>query len=241
LLITIAFRQCHRTRAAATLSSASAQRLTPRGESTAHVCAGHTPTMRRLARVGDAASGALPNNGCRWTAQQTARTPDIQIDLPTPVRNTSVSMFQTFTAGIGGTCDRFQPAAGYWCSENVEGGGAQIYFAPIAMQATTAQLPNMPYKNATGAIIQTCACCGCVVSVVHGYPFFTRHGAVARALHFFCMQGAPATGRRGQRRSRPSILTTPLASPISRCPRASFRGHAAPTRATRSTWRTSLR
>lgn len=96
---------------------------------------------------------------CRWTPQQLPRTPDVQIDLPTPVRNTTVSMFQTFTAGIGGTCDRFQPAAGYWCSENVEGGGAQIYFAPIAMQATTAQLPNMPYKNATGAIIQTCACC----------------------------------------------------------------------------------
>ena len=73
-----------------------------------------------------------------------------------PVRNTSVSMFQTFTAGIGvrsrdlcpallqchyppplppcllqGTCDRFQPPAGYWCSTHVQvrGWGRLVRFS----------------------------------------------------------------------------------------------------------------
>lgn len=90
-----------------------------------------------------------------WTPQSAPRKPDEQIDLPQPVRNTTASMFQTFTAGVGGTCDRFQPAAGYWCSNNVQGGGSQIYFVPTAMQASQQILPHTPYSNATGAVIQT--------------------------------------------------------------------------------------
>ena len=90
-----------------------------------------------------------------WTPQQSPRVPDFQIDIPSPVRNTSVSMFQTFTTGVGGTCDRFQPAAGYFCSTAVQGGGSVVYYAPIAMQAGPAILPNLPYKNATGAVVQT--------------------------------------------------------------------------------------
>lgn len=92
-----------------------------------------------------------------WTPQQTPRAPDTQIDLPRTIvnRSTSVDSFQTFTAGMGGTCDRFQPPAGYWCSEHVQGGGSVIYYVPIAMQATTAVLPHLPYKNPQGGIIQT--------------------------------------------------------------------------------------
>lgn len=90
-----------------------------------------------------------------WTPQSAPRAPDIQIDLPSPVRNTSVSAFQTFTAGIGGTCDRFQPNAGYWCSTKVQGGGSVIYYVPTAMQATQHTLPNTPYADATGAVVQT--------------------------------------------------------------------------------------
>jgi hypothetical protein len=92
-----------------------------------------------------------------WTPQQLPRAPATQIDLPPSAldRNTSVSSFQTFTAGIGGTCDRFQPNAGYWCSKNVQGGGSVIYYVPIAMQASQSTLPNTPYKSPAGAIVQT--------------------------------------------------------------------------------------
>jgi hypothetical protein len=95
-----------------------------------------------------------------WTPQQLPRAPDTQVDLPKSAldRNTSISSFQTFTAGIGGTCDRFQPSAGYWCSKGVQGGGSVIYFVPIAMQADKATLPNMPYKDPRGAIVQTWRC-----------------------------------------------------------------------------------
>jgi hypothetical protein len=101
--------------------------------------------------------GFMPPNVFRanWTPQQTPRAPDVTVNLPTPVRNTSISMFQTFTTGIGGTCDRFQPSAGYFCSPNVQGGGSVIYYVPIAMDVTNAVLPNLPYKNATGAVVQT--------------------------------------------------------------------------------------
>eukprot|EP01116_Phalansterium_solitarium_P015500 TRINITY_DN3430_c0_g1_i14.p1 TRINITY_DN3430_c0_g1~~TRINITY_DN3430_c0_g1_i14.p1 ORF type:complete len:713 (-),score=258.61 TRINITY_DN3430_c0_g1_i14:400-2538(-) len=90
-----------------------------------------------------------------WTPQSAPRVPSVQIDLAQPVRNTSASMFQTFTAGVGGTCDRFQPDAGYWCSVNVQGGGSVIYFVPTAMQVTQSIVPNTPYKNASTAVIQT--------------------------------------------------------------------------------------
>jgi len=92
-----------------------------------------------------------------WTPQQAPRAPASQIDLDKTIvnRNTSVSSFQTFTAGIGGTCERFQPPAGYWCSEHVQGGGSVIYYVPIAMQADTSVLPHLPYKNPKGGIIQT--------------------------------------------------------------------------------------
>jgi hypothetical protein len=92
-----------------------------------------------------------------WTPQQTPRAPATQVDLPKSIvdRNTSVSFGQVYTAGIGGTCDRFQPNAGYWCSEHVQGGGSSIYSVPEAMQATKAVLPNLPYRDPRGAIIQT--------------------------------------------------------------------------------------
>jgi hypothetical protein len=91
-----------------------------------------------------------------WTPQWKPQVPDVQIDLASPVRNTTISMFKTYTAGVGGTCTgSFVPAAGYWCSVNVQGGGSQIWRAPIAMQATQAQLPHTPYANPRGGLIMT--------------------------------------------------------------------------------------
>jgi hypothetical protein len=92
-----------------------------------------------------------------WTPQQLKRAPDTQVDLPPSelLRNTSTSSFQTYTAGVGGTCDRFQPSAGYWCSNNVQGGGSVIYYVPVAAQFSTTTLPNSPYANPAGGIVQT--------------------------------------------------------------------------------------
>jgi hypothetical protein len=104
--------------------------------------------------------GFMPPNVLRadsWTPQQLKRAPDTQVDLPRSelLRNTSTSSFQTYTAGVGGTCDRFQPNAGYWCSNNVQGGGSVIYYVPIAAQFSTTTLPNSPYANPVGGVVQT--------------------------------------------------------------------------------------
>jgi hypothetical protein len=64
-------------------------------------------------------------------------------------------MFQTFTAGVGGICDVFQPNAGYWCSQNVQGGEAGIYSAPVAMQVNRSVLPNLPYAHPETATVHT--------------------------------------------------------------------------------------
>ena len=83
--------------------------------------------------------------------------PRVQIDLPPSalLRNTTVKMFQTFTAGIGGVCDVFQPAAGYWCSQNVQGGEAGIFSSPTAMQVDRSVLPNLPYAHPETATVHT--------------------------------------------------------------------------------------
>ena len=117
-------------------------------------------TRARFPNANPERDGFMPPNVFRaagWTAQPTKPAPDQQIDLPSSAlsRNTTVSMFQTFTAGIGGTCDRFQPAAGYWCSTKVQGGGSQIYAVPTAMLTNKQTLPNLPYANPKGAIVQT--------------------------------------------------------------------------------------
>jgi hypothetical protein len=90
-----------------------------------------------------------------WTAQATPRSPAVDVTLAAPVSNTTPSLFQQFVAGVGGTCDRFTPSAAFWCSSHPQGGGAEIFFAPGAMQTDGATLPNTPYANASGAVVQT--------------------------------------------------------------------------------------
>jgi len=95
-----------------------------------------------------------------WTHPENV-APEVQIDLPPSMllRNTSVTMFQTFTAGIGGICDHpitgFQPGAGYWCSKNVQGGESGIFSSPTAMQVDTTVLPHLPYLHPETAVVQT--------------------------------------------------------------------------------------
>ena len=92
-----------------------------------------------------------------WTAQAAPAAPSVEVDLPPSVlnRNTTVRLFQAFTAGVGGTCARFQPDAGYWCSQKVQGGGAATYAVPVAMQVSKQQLPHLPYANAEDGIVHT--------------------------------------------------------------------------------------
>ena len=124
--------------------------------------AGHGPRLQRaqFPNFDRETKGMMPPGVFRatsWTPQQRPRAPDTEVNLPASAldRNTTVSYFQVWTGGIGGTCDRFSPPAGYWCSTKVQGGGSVIYFVPIAMQATTGVLPNSPYANPVGAVVQT--------------------------------------------------------------------------------------
>jgi hypothetical protein len=124
--------------------------------------AGHGPRLQRAQypNFDRETKGMMPPGVFRatsWTPQQRPRAPDTEVNLPASAldRNTTVSYFQVWTGGIGGTCDRFSPPAGYWCSTKVQGGGSVIYYVPIAMQASTGVLPNSPYANPVGAVVQT--------------------------------------------------------------------------------------
>lgn len=75
-------------------------------------------TRARFPNADPERDGMMPPKVFRgnWTQQSAPRLPDQQVDMPASelLRNTTPSMFQTFTAGIGGTCSRFDPPAGYW-------------------------------------------------------------------------------------------------------------------------------
>ena len=55
--------------------------------------------------------------------------------------------FQKYYLGIGGECDNFSPNAGFWCNGE--------YKVPSGMKVSPSILPNAPYANTTGAIVQT--------------------------------------------------------------------------------------
>eukprot|EP01116_Phalansterium_solitarium_P023012 TRINITY_DN785_c0_g1_i1.p1 TRINITY_DN785_c0_g1~~TRINITY_DN785_c0_g1_i1.p1 ORF type:complete len:881 (-),score=338.00 TRINITY_DN785_c0_g1_i1:265-2871(-) len=92
-----------------------------------------------------------------WTAPNGPFNPDQVFRPPVPFRNSSAS-FEYYNLGVGGPwCSgplAFDPPAGYWCSNMTEGGGAFTYRTPLGMVADRHVLPNQPYKNATGAVIQ---------------------------------------------------------------------------------------
>jgi len=81
-------------------------------------------------------------------------TPLVDLYPATPYRNASNS-FTRFVLGIGGTCSGFTPPAGYWCGKHTQGGGGAIYKGtPGGIKYDKGLLPNSPYKNATGAVVQ---------------------------------------------------------------------------------------
>lgn len=89
----------------------------------------------------------------KWSAPTTPTQPAQEVNPQQPFRNTSNS-FQTYQAGVGGPCEGFTPQVGYWCGNKTAGGGGVTYRIPSGMTAGPSILPNSPYKNATGAVIQ---------------------------------------------------------------------------------------
>ena len=89
----------------------------------------------------------------KWSPPTLPSTPDQEIYPDKPLRD-SADMFQHYQLGVGGPCKNFDPPAGYWCGSKTQGGGAFTYRVPSGMIADKSILPNQPYKNATGAIVQ---------------------------------------------------------------------------------------
>ena len=56
--------------------------------------------------------------------------------------------------GVGGTCIDRDPQAGYWCAP---GAPRRISTPnhPVGIRPTSAQLPHLPYTNATGAVVHS--------------------------------------------------------------------------------------
>ena len=90
----------------------------------------------------------------KWLPPTLPSQPDTEVNPDTPMRNSSDS-FQQYQLGIGGPCKNFEPPAGYWCGSKTSGGGAFTYRVPSGMVADKNKLPNSPYKNPKGAVIQT--------------------------------------------------------------------------------------
>lgn len=89
-----------------------------------------------------------------WLKPTLPTSPDREVNPDTPLR-TSSNSFQKYQLGVGGPCKEFDPPAGYWCGNKTSGGGAFTYRVPSGMVASKKTLPNSPYKNATGAVLQT--------------------------------------------------------------------------------------
>ncbi len=97
--------------------------------------------------------GFFSNLKGKWVPSKGSPTPDKEENPDTPFRNSS-DMFKKYQLGIGGTCNNFDPPAGYWCGTKTEGGGAFTYRIPTGLMADKSVLPHQPYKNPVGAIIQ---------------------------------------------------------------------------------------
>lgn len=57
-----------------------------------------------------------------------------------------------FWIGVGGTCVDREPSAGYFCAPHAPR-KISTPNHPVGVRPTSAQLPNLPYLNATGAVV----------------------------------------------------------------------------------------
>lgn len=96
--------------------------------------------------------GAMQIRAKAWTPQSSlnlTKTANYTFEPDAPRRNdTAQGFFQAFKIGVGGDCAmRFTPQAGYWCSDDSQGGGPGPYSAPVGMTVTneSTSLPHTPY------------------------------------------------------------------------------------------------
>lgn len=93
----------------------------------------------------------------KWSPPNIPLMPDKEINPDTPLRTTSNS-FQKYQIGVGGTCKQLEPPAGFWCGNNTNRSTdprQYLHRHPSGMIADRTVLPNSPYKNVTGAVVQT--------------------------------------------------------------------------------------
>eukprot|EP01084_Bolivina_argentea_P066964 122061_1 len=88
-----------------------------------------------------------------WVAPTCKAEPTTEYYPDQPLRTTSQS-FQKYQMGVGGCCDGFTPNGGYWCGNHTSGGGAFTYRIPSGLTYDKSVLPNSPYANPTGGVIQ---------------------------------------------------------------------------------------
>jgi len=72
---------------------------------------------------------------------------------------TGTGDFGSFVMGTGGTCgaglgSTYEPPYGYYCSTNPPRGKRYIHRPPVAMAVGAGVLPNAPYSNISGAVVQ---------------------------------------------------------------------------------------
>ena len=90
-----------------------------------------------------------------WLPNKLPSNPDIEINPSIPFRNdTTQNWFKHYYLGIGGPCNNFYPKAGYWCSNETNGGGAFTYKIPSGLIYNKSILPNTPYLDGSEIIIQ---------------------------------------------------------------------------------------
>mmetsp|Transcript_14885 Transcript_14885/g.44162 ORF Transcript_14885/g.44162 Transcript_14885/m.44162 type:complete len:907 (-) Transcript_14885:74-2794(-) len=93
-------------------------------------------------------------NGVSWGKPLLAPAPEVNIEVTDPNRGFMMNEFQNFELGVRGCCSNFDPQEGYWCSDKTSGGGAFTYRIPSGISAPTHTLPNAPYTDPTGAVVQ---------------------------------------------------------------------------------------
>ena len=95
-----------------------------------------------------------------WIPPTCGGNPDTEYYPFYPYRNdTTQNYFQHYQLGIGAShgscCKQFDPPAGFWCSNETQGGGAFTYRTPSGLVFDKTILPNSPYNDPIGAVIQT--------------------------------------------------------------------------------------
>lgn len=64
------------------------------------------------------------------------------LEVTSPNWSNMMQLFETYTMGVDGECDNFEPPANYWCSSHVSGGGASGYTYPRGLTFDKEDLPK---------------------------------------------------------------------------------------------------